>query len=347
MRRLSALIVVAAVSLTATAARAQFDSVRVDGGKGSEAGNVTSVSKTTITVAKGAGGARKVEVPVNRVHRVTFAGEPTELSQARVNVYNGGFENAASFLEEIDISTVSRPEVKTDIEYYKAYAEAQKALSGSGDLDAAQTQMFNFVKNNLNSFHYYEACEVLGDLAVASNDYPKAVQFYEQLEKTAWPDFQIRAKVLVGRVLQSQNNHSAAIAKFEEALATAADSDEAESQKLAATLGKAVSMSQTGQLEQAVSMIDNVLAAAGPEQKNLHARAYNALGTCHLKAGKVKPAMLAFLRTHLLYNVSPEAHAEALYHLHQLFNQQGQEDRARDMLALLKDRYGSSTWAQK
>jgi len=335
------------VLFTATHAQAQFDTVRVDGGKASVSGNILSVSRDEIVVGKGAGGARKESVPVNRVYRVTFAGEPTELSRARVNVYNGAYENALEELNEIDTSSVDREEVQTDIEYYKVYSKAKLALLGEGDVRRASDELLSFFRKNSSSFHFYEGAELLGDLAVAAGDYATATKYFATLEKAEWADFQIRGKVLIGRALQKQDQHQAAVSKFEEALNIPSDAPEAESQKLAATLGKAVSLTEAGQVEQAVKMVEEVIKAADPENKDLHARAYNALGACHRKAGEVKPAVLAYLHVDLLYNSLPDEHAEALYYLNQLFNRQGQEDRAREALALLRDRYANTRWAQQ
>ena len=78
-------------------------------------------------------------------------------------------------------------------------------------------------------------------------------------------------------------------------------------------------------------MIEKIIQDADPQQRELHARAYNALGTCYEKAKQNKEALLAFLHVDVLYNTVPEAHAEALSHLVPLWHELGQDDRSREV----------------
>jgi len=70
-----------------------------------------------------------------------------------------------------------------------------------------------------------------------------------------------------------------------------------------------------GKIDEAVALINDVIAKADPENQELYARAYVALGNCYKAAGKPKDALLAFLEVDLLYPTSPEQHAEALANL--------------------------------
>jgi tetratricopeptide (TPR) repeat protein len=153
--------------------------------------------------------------------------------------------------------------------------------------------------------------------------------------------------VLIGRSLQAQGKHPEAIQQFDAALAIIDDGPDSQNQRLAATLGKAVSLAESGGGEEAVGIIEKVIHDADPQQKELHARAYNALGRCYEKAGKTKDALLAYLHVDVLYSNVPEAHAEALAQLVPLWKAIGQEERAREARQLLEDRYGKSRWAQQ
>jgi tetratricopeptide (TPR) repeat protein len=157
----------------------------------------------------------------------------------------------------------------------------------------------------------------------------------------------MRSAVAVGRTLQAQGKHAEAIAQFDSALTISGNGVDAENQKLSATLAKAVSQAETGNLEQAVQSIEEIIQKTDPEQKELHARAYNALGNCYLKADKTKDALLAFLHVDVLYNTVPEAHAEALSHMVSLWEAIGQQERARESRALLQERYAGSAWAKQ
>jgi tetratricopeptide (TPR) repeat protein len=167
------------------------------------------------------------------------------------------------------------------------------------------------------------------------------------LANAPWADFKMRAAVAVGRSLQAQKKHTEAIQQFDSALAMAVEGTEGQNERLAAILGKAVSLAETGGAEEAVGIIEKVIHDTDPQQKELHARAYNALGTCYEKAGKSKEALLAFLHVDVLYNTVPEAHAEALSHLTALWKAIGQDERARESRQMLTDKYGGSRWAKQ
>jgi len=347
MKKLALLLAVALLALTATQqVQAQgFDSVRTDGGKVSTQGKITEITTDAVTLVQGAGGVKKV-VPVNQIYMVVFTGEPSGLSRARINAYNGAYDNARQELDKIDASEVTRSEVSTDIEFFKAYCAAQLALGGAGSLSAAETALKSFVGKNRTSFHFYESCEVLGDLAVAQKKYPDAAKYYGPLESSPFADFKMRAAVRLGRAAQAQGDHAGAVSKFDSVLGMRVDTPEAKSQTLAATLGKAISLSATNNVDQAIKLVEQVIKDASPEEIDLNARANNALGSCYMKAGKNKDALRSYLKVDLIYNGSPEAHAEALASLSKLWTSIGKEDRAREARAMLKERYPESTWAK-
>jgi hypothetical protein len=105
-------------------------------------------------------------------------------------------------------------------------------------------------------------------------------------------------------------------------------------------------MAETGKLDEAVGMIEKIIKDADPEEKELHARAYNALGSCYERAKKTKDALLAYLHVDVLYNSVPEAHAEALARLAPLWQAVGQEAHAREARETLEQRYAGSRWAK-
>jgi tetratricopeptide (TPR) repeat protein len=157
----------------------------------------------------------------------------------------------------------------------------------------------------------------------------------------------MRAAVAAGRSLQAQGQHADAIKQFDAALAMTADTADAKNQTLSATLGKAISLAETGHVDEAVGTIEKVIQDADPEEKELHARAYNALGKCYEKGGQTKDALLAFLHVDVLYATVPDAHAEALAHLAPLWQAVGQDERAREARQTLQERYGGSRWAKQ
>jgi len=186
----------------------------------------------------------------------------------------------------------------------------------------------------------------MGDLLMAADKYAAAQRQYAELAKTPWPDYKLRAGVLLGRTLAAQGKHDQAIRQFDDVLASREDDAAANEQKLSATLGKAVSLAETNQLDNAVSLVEQMIADTDPEQKELQARAYNALGDSYQRAGRTKDALLAYLHVDVLYSSVPDAHAEALSHLATLWNQVGQAERARAARQTLEQQYRGSRWAK-
>jgi tetratricopeptide (TPR) repeat protein len=346
--KFSLLFAVAAIgALSARDAHAQaFDSVRKLGGKESVTGKISEITKTTVTVTQGGAGLKK-PVPVNEIQAVIFAGEPADLSRARAKVLEGDFEGAKGDLAKVNAAEVNRAEAGVDVAYYKAYCDARLALAGAEDLAKARDALLSFAKANSNSFHYYEAAETLGDLSVAMKDYSKAPNYYNALVKAEWTDYQMRGSVLLGRAAQAEDKHQEAIAKFDAVLGMASDTPEGEKQMLAATLGKAISLAASDQVDEALKMIAVVIEKAKPEEIDLNARANNAMGACYVKANKPKEALRSYLKVHLLYHGSPEAHAEALANLTKLWGQIGKEERKQEALQILRERYPQSVWASR
>lgn len=324
------------------AAQGKTDRIRLT--KGTEAGDVTDMTPLEVTIAKGLGGNRAIAV--NEIKSIQFADEPSELSQARLNAANGAYANALTALNKIDVNTVKRDYIKQDVEFYRALCAGRLALGGSGEIADAGRQLNAFVRAYPKNFHYLAAVEAMGDLLMAAEKYDNAQKQYAELAKAPWPDYKMRAAVAAGRSLQAQGKHDEAIREFDSALAMATDSPDAQNQKLSATLGKAISLAEAGSVDQAVGAIDKVIQDADPEEKEIHARAYNALGKCYEKGGQKKDALLAFLHVDIVYASVPDAHAEALAHLAPLWQAVGQEQRAREARQTLKDRYSNSKWAK-
>lgn len=327
--------------LAASSIEAQPLADRVRLVRGSDSGEITDMTPTEISLKKEATGVRTIAV--NEVKSVAFDGEPPELSQARVSAANGNHEKALESLAKVDLKAVRRDFVKQEVEFYRAYCAGKQALAGQGEITDAGRQLNNFVRIYPKNFHYLAAVELMGDLLMASQRYDQAQKKYAELAKAPWPDYRARAAVAVGRTLQAQGKHDQAIAEFEAVLALPDDTADMANRKLSATLAKAVSVAAKGQVDVAVASIEKVIHETDPEEKELHARAYNALGGCYEQAGKTKDALLAYLHVDVLYDTVADAHVEALTRLVPLWQAIGQEQRAREARKVLQERYAVQT----
>lgn len=316
---------------------------RVKLAKGSQSsGKVTEITPTEVVLEVG---STKKRFPVNEIESVQFEGEPNELSQARIAVRAGRYGDAATLLAKIDAAKVERPEIVKDVEFFKALTAARQALAGSGSKADAGKKLFAFEKSQRTSFHYFEACELLGDLLMALNKFSDAETYYGKLADAPWPESKLRAGVLAGRALVGQKQFDRAGARFDEVIASDATGKDAERQKLDARLGKAAALAGEGKTTEAVKLVDDIIAQAEPENLELHARAYTVLGHCYQAAGKKKEALLAFLHVDLLYSRFAELHAEALANLATLWADADNAERAAQARKLLKEKYPTSVWA--
>ncbi|MEM8866334.1 MAG: tetratricopeptide repeat protein [Planctomycetota bacterium] len=328
--------------LMAGVAHAQNDRVRTT--TVAESGQIEEMSAVAVIVKRG---SQTKSVPVNEIESVRFADEPSELTQARLNARNGGYQAALEQLEEIDVSDVSNPYITAEIDFYRAFCRAKLALLGEGDIASAGRDLNTFLQKNSQNFHYLQATELLGDLLASAGRYGPAEQMYGRIAKAPFPEYKVRAAVLIGRALQAQDKHTEALERFEAALAINDDSPGGKTQRLAALLGKAVSLAATGQVDQGVALVEQVLSDFDPSEERLLALTYNALGSCYLQAEKTKDALFAFLHVDLLFSTEPEAHAESLYHLATLWETVGKPAQAREARQTLRDRYAASKWAKQ
>jgi tetratricopeptide (TPR) repeat protein len=315
--------------------------------EGQSMGDVVQTSATEVTL-QARGSSAQTKIPVNEIRIIRYSDEPARLTSARTAIEAGRNEDAVTGLEGIDVADIRRQEIREDVAFFTALAKARIALAGA-DQEAvveAGKLMAAFVKNSPGSYHYYQACEVLGDLYVAVGQYAAARSFYGQVAQAPWADYQMRAAVALGRALLAEGKTDDALGSFEKVLAIEGTGESATEQRLAATLGKARCLAESGQADEAVNLIQGVIEEADAEQTQLHARAYNALGAAHRKAGRVQDALLAYLHVDVLYFNSPEEHIEALENLVELWEEAQQPERADRETRILQERYNRAPRSQ-
>ena len=98
--------------------------------------------------------------------------------------------------------------------------------------------MIAFTKNYPDSYHYFQACEIVGDLLVANRSFDQAEEYYAKVAKAPWPDYQMRAGVAIGRALLAHGKNSEALDAFEKVLANQGQDALSQAQILAQTWEK-------------------------------------------------------------------------------------------------------------
>jgi len=290
---------------------------------------------------------KEVEVDVNQVQAIQFDGENTAMKTVRKHVQDGRYEEALAILDKLDKLEVSRKEVGVDMKFYRAMATARLALAGTGTIRDAGKLMFDFATENPTSYHFLEAAEVLGQLLALNGNYAKAAEYYQKLADAPWPEYKMRAGVALGRCLVAEQKYAEAAKAYQGVLALSAKGEAADQARAAASLGVLRCQVETGKPDEVVAQIEKVIADTSPEQKDVMAQAYNILGSALRKLQRNEDATMAFLHVDLLYSSVPEAHAEALANLIDLWSLAQQAERAARCRQILKERYPNSAWAQK
>ena len=336
------LIVLTALFLVPTAMGHALDAIKTVGSTPTIQGKISSITAQKVVIE--ARGAEKV-VPVNEIVSIAFDGEPAAVRNARTGIAAKNYEDVMAALDKVQVDSDTRKEVVQDIQFYKAVCQARMAMAGRGEVLPAAKAVSVFLAGHADSYHYYEACELMGDLAVANRSYSRAADFYGKLLATPWPNYQLRAGLAMGRAYQAEKKPAEALQSFEKALAV--KTSENDPSHAIAMAGKAQCLAETGKAEEAVKIAQEIIDKISSEETEVHAYAYVALGTAYRALKKPKEAMLAFLHVELLYDSASDAHAQSLANLVQVWNDLKQPERAERARDTLNEQYKNSPWAQQ
>lgn len=285
------------------------------------------------------------EIAVNEIVRITFKDEPAELNSARTSVLQKNYNQALTDLRKLDGQKLDREFIKQDVDFYRALCLSRLAMGEGGDKAAAAEAMRRFATTGAQNYHFYEAAEVLGDLAMASGKWSDAAKFYGPITSAPWPDYQMRASNAQARALIGEKKYDEALEKLKAVIGSELATPEALKQKNLAQVGRAICVAETGNPQEGVTALLELIQKNDAQDTALFARAYNALGRCYLKLNKPKEALLALLHTDTLFYADSEAHAEALYQLSKLWPAVNKSDRGVAARNTLRERYAGSVWA--
>ena len=308
-------------------------------------GAVTATTPTQVAIeARGTNQA----INANEIRMVVFADEPQELRQGRADAASGKFQKGLDNLKRVNPAGLDRDLIKRDLQFYLALCEGRLALSVGGDKAKATESMLAFVRAAPTSFHFFDAAQLLGDLAVGQADYESAVKYYGAIaSKAPWPEYQMNASLAEARAWVAQGDFAKAEEKFDSVINAKSDTPETKRQKLLAQVGKGRCLAETSSPEKGIELIEKIIAENDATDGELFGRAYNAHGDCLLKAGDQKAALMAYLHVDVLFYGDSDVHAESLYHLSKLWAAIKKPDRAATARNLLDQRYSGSVWAKK
>ncbi len=315
-------------------ALAQLDRVYPE--KGSVvSGVVKTISPVEVTVSVGSADQK---VPTNTIRKIIFEGDPAPLNSARSALLEDQFETAQAELQRVDMSKLARDESKAEFMFFVSYTTAKLALAGREDAAKASKMMTEFVRRYPQSWHFYQAAQTLGDLAMAQKS-PDAAKYYAALSNSPFPEYKLKAGYLEGLALQRAGNGEQAAQRFSQVVGTQINSAEGVRYQKLAKIGLAMALAQTDKADQALQEIGPLIEQNDPADLEISARLYNAQGFALLKKQDNEGATLAYLHTDLLFSAEADAHLDALKHLIELWNKLGLPDRAAATRSRLEQLY--------
>lgn len=336
----------AVVLLAVFATTVRSDTVTRKSTKTPVAGDVTANSKDEITVTPKTGAA--VKIPANDVASISWAGEPATVNVVRGDEAGGRLPRALDgYTKALEGLKSPSPGLKSDLEFAIARTTAKIALADSTKLDDAIKKLETFRATHSDNYNFYECQSFLGQVHVAKKDYVKAKLAFDQLGKAPWKDYQMASKIAGGRLLLLENKADEAAAAFDAVVAMKAGSPAEELQRQEAMLGKAKILTTQSKHDDAVKLLEEVIAKAPPEDRRVQAEAYVRQGDCLQAQGKNKDALLAYLHVDVLFSNEKSLHAESLYHISRLWSKVGQAARATEAREKLEAEYPNSDWTKQ
>jgi tetratricopeptide (TPR) repeat protein len=250
-------------------------------------GTVTGATKTEITVKPSTG--EPIVIPANDVASVDWDVAPSDMKLGKSDENNGRFDAALEkFNKAIEDARAGNELVKTDLDFLIARVTARAALTDPARQDEAVTKLTGFLKSNSDSFRFFEAQQWLGQVYLAKKDFAAARTAFEAMGQAPWSDVKLSAKVNLGRVLMGENKLEEANQAFDAAIAEAGTSAADQTRKYEAQVGKARNLISLNKQAEALTVLDEVVDKASPDDAALLAEAYVLQGACLQAANKTK-----------------------------------------------------------
>lgn len=294
-------------------------------------------------------------VPTEDVLEVFLDGEPEELRSARGMVAAGDGDGA---LEQLATAQAgdraaaweqASDAVRAERLFVTAAANAQVALHSAAGLEPALAGLRGFLKSHPRSHHAAFVQELIGDVLVRMDRPDEALAAYAAIATQA-PSRRIRAEMLKGRLHLGRKRWQEARAALEKAIAVESPAGDGSAvlEKREARLLLARCLARDGRAADGITLARQLIAEADAADGVGLALMYVALAEAQQAAGdRNKDAVISCLAVDAVHNGVPEAHAEALARLVELWEQENHPERAREARQALEQTYPDSPWLER
>ncbi len=302
-------------------------------------GQVTAETVTEVTVKPTSGA--EVKVPVDQIESVDYDSVTPSytLAQSRENV--GATAEAAELFQKAAREAQGKPFVERAALYNRARALTDIALADPSKVADALASLDAFLKAHPNSRQVGPALENVVRLSLQKGDTARAEAALGELTSKV-PSAAPRTQVLRARLLARQDKHDQAISALDQIIAAA---PKGSAQAREAKLAKAEGLVGAKKYAEAEQVVRDVIQEAPPESVEIQAQAHNTLGDCLRAAGRPKDALIAYLKTDVLYDRDKEYHPRAMAMIAELWRELKQDDRAAEMMERLRQQYPQSPYA--
>lgn len=312
------------------------------------AGKISNVTRDGITVSSNISG--DTEVPTNQIEKIEFDGEPPQLRLVRTVERNGNYADALKQYSDLLTKIGDNEALKGEIEFLIARTKGRLGEADEAARKEGLAALKEYADSHRTHYRYYDSQLLYGTLATIDGDYTRARIAFDSVGKSPFNDYQMAAKVALANGKLAEGDVDEAAKLYGEVAAAKASNSREKSEALAALLGQAKVQSTRKQYDDAIKTLNQVIRQTTASDTAVQAEAYLRQGDAYAASGaNPKAAVMAYLHVDVVPSLAREAskHAEALYRLVQLWPVVGQQGRAAESSARLRDLYPNSEWTSK
>ncbi len=306
-----------------------------EAGERSQNGTITDISQTSVKLLRTTG--NEAEFPAYKVAATQFEQEPPGLTAVRAAVQGSRFPEAWETLGKIDPNTIASPFARQDYEFYQAFLAAKLAQNDREKSTRAVRLLSEFLRKNPKSYHFFEACEMLGEMQQGLGDSEQAKEAFRRLALAPWSFYSLKANLALGSI-ELENGR---IADAKKLFATVIQSQDGDAESLRwqteARIGLARCLIRENEPTAAIRDLEELAEKTDPEDASLQAAIYNTLGEAWERSNDPREAIFAYLHVDILYFSAKAERIQALKRLAVLWREVQRPDRAAEAEATLRE----------